>query len=365
MADKNTEKMADKTAENEASAEGVSTESIIESLTQKYSYGQKAATIIASLGTEKAAKVYKYLDEEDVEKLTIEVAKLGHIDSKSSEVIMDEFYKSCITQKVVTDGGIEYARAVLEKTYGEEQAEILLHRMNKMLMSRTFDFLRQADTKSLYMVLQGERPQTIALVLSYAEPAQVAVILAELPGDVRLKVVESIAKMESASPEVISLIEAQIQKKMASVSTTNFTAVGGIDYTADVMNHMDRNNEKFIFDEMTKNDPVLVDEIRKRMFVFEDIMEMDARSIQRFLRDCDVRDLVYALKNASSEMLGVFFSNMSERMASNIRDDLEITYNVRLKDVEEAQQRIVAIIRKLDEEGEIIVSKSGKDDIIA
>lgn len=170
--------------------------------------------------------------------------------------------------------------------------------------------------------------------------------------------------MESASPEAIKLVESQLRKKFDNILTTDYTTIGGVDYIADVMNHMDRSNEKFIFDEMGKINPELAETIRKKMFVFEDILGMDDRSIQRFIRECDMKDIVYALKNASPEMSSLFYQNMSTRMAETIQSDLEVTVNVRLRDVEEAQQRIVNLIRRLDEAGELIISKGGKDDIV-
>lgn len=330
----------------------------------KLTPGQKAAAVIAALGADKASKVYKYLTEEEVELLTLEVAKLGHLESEQTEFILDDFYKTCLTQKVVTDGGLEYARAVLEKTYGEPVANELLKKVTKYMKNRSFDFISKTDIKNLFSVLQHERPQTIALVLSYLDSGQAAGVIAELPEHMRLKVVESIARMESASPDAIKIVETQLSKKFDNILTTDFTSVGGVDYIADVMNRMDRSNEKYIFDEMGKDDPELAETIRKKMFVFEDIMGMNDRAIQRFMRECDMKDIVYSLKNANEEMLRLFFSNMSSRMADTVQSDLEVTVNVRLRDVEEAQQRIVEIIRKLDEEGEIVIGKGGKDEII-
>lgn len=325
---------------------------------------QRAAAVIVALGAEKASKIYKYLGEEDVEKLTVEVAKLGHLEAEQTEEVLDDFYKTCLTQKVVTDGGMEYARAVLEKTYGEAVANELLGKVTKYLKNRSFEFIRKADPKNLFSILQHERAQTIALVLSYVDSVRAAELIAELPEHKRIQVVESIARMESASPEAIKIVENQLRKKFDNILTTDFTTIGGVDYIADVMNHMDRSNEKFIFDEMGREDPELADTIRKKMFVFEDILTMDNRSVQRFIRECDMKDLVYALKNASPEMSQLFYSNMSNRMAESVQSDLEVTVNVRLKDVEEAQQRIVGIIRRLDEEGELIIGKGGKDEIV-
>lgn len=325
---------------------------------------QKAAAVVVALGADKASQIYKYLGEEDVEKLTVEVAKLGRLEADQTEEVLDDFYKTCLTQKFVTDGGLEYARSVLEKAYGENTANELLGKVTKYLKNRSFEFIRKTDSKNLYAILQHERPQTIALVLSYADSELAAQVIAELPERQRIAVVESIARMESASPEAIKAVEANLRKKFDSIMTTDYTTVGGIEYIADVMNHMDRSNERYIFDEMSKDDQELSDEIRKRMLVFEDILNMDSRTVQRFIRDCDMRDIVYALKNASDDMKKLFYSNMSSRMAESVQADLEVTVNVRLRDVEEAQQRIVNVIRRLEEEGQIILNKGGKDEIV-
>ncbi|MEZ3470178.1 MAG: flagellar motor switch protein FliG [Schaedlerella sp.] len=327
---------------------------------------QKAAAVVVSLGADKASKIYKHLSESDIEKLTIEVAKLGHVTPEQMEAVLDEFYKTCLTQKVVTDGGMEYARAVLEKAFGESTAQTLLDKLAKSMKTRPFDFIRKSDVKNLFSFLQHERPQTIALILSYADPDQASFVISELPKDKQIKVVEAIAKMESASPEAIKIVEASLKKRFESVLTTaDFTTIGGIDYIAEVMNNMDRANEKFIFDELGKENEELADTIRKKMFVFEDIVSMDNRSIQRFIRECDVKDIVYALKGSDQKIKDLVFANVSSRMAESIQSELEVTVNVRLRDVEEAQQRIVAVIRRLEEAGELIIVKSGKDEIIA
>ena len=327
---------------------------------------QKAAAVVVSLGADKASKIYKHLSESDIEKLTIEVAKLGHVSPEQMEAVLDEFYKTCLTQKVVTDGGMEYARAVLEKAFGESTAQTLLDKLAKSMKTRPFEFIRKSDVKNLFSFLQHERPQTIALILSYADPDQASFVISELPKEKQIKVVEAIAKMESASPEAIKIVEASLKKRFESVLTTaDFTTIGGIDYIAEVMNNMDRANEKFIFDELGKENEELADTIRKKMFVFEDIVSMDNRSIQRFIRECDVKDIVYALKGSDQNIKDLVFANVSSRMAESIQSDLEVTVNVRLRDVEEAQQRIVAVIRRLEEAGELIIVKSGKDEIIA
>ena len=331
----------------------------------KLTQEQKAAAVIVSLGVDKASKLYKHLGQEDLERLTVEIARLGHIEAETTETVLDEFYKECLTQKVVTDGGIVYARTVLEKAFGEETANTLLQKVSKSLKVMPFAFLSKTNSKNLFSILQHERPQTIALVLSYVEPTQAADVIVMLPDEMKLRVVTNIAKMDSASPEAIKLVEAEMQKKFSTILTTDFTHVGGVDYIAEVMNNMDRSNEKSIFEGLNREDEELSAEIRKKMFVFEDILTMDARSIQRFLRDCDQKDLVLALKGTTAEVANVIFANVSSRMAENIKSDLEITVNVRLQDVEEAQQRIVQIIRTLEDRGEVVIMKGGKGDIIA
>ena len=329
------------------------------------SYSQKAAAVIVSLGADKASSLYQYMDPEEIEALTLEVARLGMLDSEETEEILTEFYQNCLTNKAVTEGGLEYARTVLEKAFGNQTAQSLLAKVTKSLKNREFAFLDKADAKSLFSALQNERPQTMALVLSYVDPNKAAGVIEQLEPAKQLRVVEAIATMESASPTAIRTIEAEMERKFSSIITPPDVKLGGIDYVAGVMNNLDRSSEKTIFDGLSAHNADLADEIRKRMFVFEDIITMDDRSIQRFVRDCDPRDLVLALKTANADVSSKLFSNMSARMAESIRDDLEVTTNVRIKDVEDAQQRIVSVIRDLEERNEIIIMKGGKDDIIA
>ena len=326
---------------------------------------QKAAAVVVALGAEKASLLYKYMEADDVEQLTIEVAKLGFLNGAQTEDVLNDFYQVCMTNKAVTEGGLEYARSVLEKAYGEQAAQDLLNKVTRSLKNREFAFMNKADVKSLYSALQNERPQTIALVLSYVDADKAAGVVAQLEEKQQIQVVESIARIDTVSPAAIKIIEAEMNKKFSNIMTNSHIKVGGIDYVANVMNSLDRTSEKNIFEGLSMRDQDLADEIRKRMFVFEDIVFMDDRSVQRFVRDCDARDLVLSLKAANNEVAQKLFSNMSARVAQNIRDDLEITSNVRMKDVEEAQQRIVGIIRDLEEKGEIIILKGGKDDIIA
>ena len=327
---------------------------------------QKAAAVIVALGADKASLLYQNMDPEDVEQVTLEVARLGMLNMDTQEYVLNEFYQMCMTNKAVSEGGLEYARSVLEKAFGGATAATLLAKITKTLKNREFAFLNKAGDKDLYTILQNERPQTIALVLSYVAPEKAAAVIEQLEGRKQIKVVESMAMMDSASPTAVKLIETEMARRFDNIAASSENVkVGGVDFVASVMNNLDRASEKSIFDGLSATNEELAEEIRKRMFVFEDIITMDDRSVQRFVRDCDARDLVLALKAANPEVSNKLFANMSSRMAESIRDDLEITSNVRMKDVEEAQQRIVGVIRTLEEQGEIVILKGGKDDIIA
>ena len=326
---------------------------------------QKAAAVVVALGAEKASLLYRFMEPEEVEQLTLEVARMGILDSEITEEILNEFYMMCLSNKAVTEGGLEYARAVLEKAYGPQAAEEMLGKVTKSLKHRPFSFMDKVDVKSMVSTLRNERPQTIALVLAHVDPDKAADVLASLDESRQVQVVKSMAMLEGVSPAAVKIIEGQLRGQFDNIMVTSNIKVGGVDYVASVMNNLDRTSEKNIFDGLSDYDQELADEIRKRMFVFEDIITMDDRSVQRFVRDCDPRDLVLALKAANADVANKLFTNMSSRMAQNIKDDLEITSNVRMKDVEEAQQRIVGIIRSLEEKGEIIILKGGKDDIIA
>lgn len=240
----------------------------------------------------------------------------------------------------------------------------MLERVTKSLRTKAFEFIRKADYKNLMNMIVNEHPQTIALILSYARADQASSIIAELPKSIRVDVVERIARMDRTSPEVIRQVEAILERKFESVVSVDLLEVGGINYIAEIMNNIDRGTEKFIFDELSRNDPKLSDEIRKRMFVFEDIIILDPLAIQRFLREVDTKEMAVALKGANKDVANVIFENMSQRMGETVRSEMDYLHNVRVRDVEDAQQKIVAIIRRLEEEGEIVIAKGGKDDII-
>ena len=325
---------------------------------------QKAAAIMIALGSQRASEIYKHLREEEIELLSLEISKLQRITPDEMQSIIEDFYELCVTQKVMSEGGADYAKDVLEKAFGQQQALTLMERISKSIKTKAFDFMRKADYKNLMNIIQNEHPQTIALILSYARAEQASAIISELPKDKRMEIIERIAKLDRALPEMIEIVERALERKMADVVSVDLMEIGGVHYVADIMNNVDRGVEKFIFDELTNKDPALAEEVKKLMFVFEDIVFLDSIAIQRFIRECDAKDLAVSLKLANPEVSQALFANMSKRMQETIRSDMQYLNNVRMRDVDQAQGRIVSIIRKLEEEGELVISKGGKDDRI-
>ncbi|MEL7623594.1 MAG: flagellar motor switch protein FliG [Clostridiales bacterium] len=331
----------------------------------KLSSAGRAAAVIVALGSEHASGVYKHLREDEIERLSLEVAKLSRLSSEDLLEIVEDFYGLCITQKVISEGGVLYARDVLEKAFGPQMAASYMERISKSMQIRALEFVRKANSKNLMMMLQNEHPQTVAFVLSYARAEQASFVISQLEKEMQLDVIQRIAKLESVSPEVVNIVEEVLERRFASVVSVDMTEIGGVNYVADIMNHTDRNTEKHIFDELNRRDPLLSENIRKLMFVFEDIVNLDDMTIQRFLREVDTQDLAIAIKGSNEDVKEVLLNNVSRRAKETILTDIEYLRNVRLKDVEEAQQRIVNIIRSLEESGEIVISRGGGDEIIA
>ncbi|MCL6637750.1 MAG: flagellar motor switch protein FliG [Alicyclobacillus sp.] len=325
---------------------------------------QKAAILLISLGPDVASKIYKNLSEEEVEQLTLEIANLRKVEPELEEQVVREFRDIAVAKDYIALGGIDFAREVLEKALGSEQAERLLTRLTAALQVRPFDFVRKADPNQLVSFLQDEHPQTMALVLSYLEPQQAALVISSLPHDVQADVARRIALMNGTSPDVIAEVEQVLETKLSSMASIDSTQTGGVDAVVKILNGVDRGTEKTILEQLELQDPELAEEIKKRMFTFDDIVLLDSRSLQRVIRDVDPKDLQLALKVASQDVQDVIFANMSKRMAETFKEDMEFMGPVRLRDVEDAQQRIVAVIRRLEEMGEIIVARGGGDDII-
>ncbi len=326
---------------------------------------RKAAAVVIALGSDYASNIYKFLRDEEIEQLTIEIATIKDMSAESMESIMEEFYNLCLAQKFFSEGGIDYAKEVLNKAFGMQNANTLIEKITKTLKTRAFDFLKKAEPKHLLTFLQNEHPQTIALVLSYLRPEQASAIIAELPRENQLEVVERIATMDRTSPEVVREVEKALEKKFSSSMSVGLAEIGGVKHIAGILNEVDRGTEKFILEELGKKEPNLAEEIRKRMFIFEDISTLDDIAIQRFLREVDTKDLLIALKGTSKEVSEVFYGNMSARMAEMMHEEAQYMGAVRLADVEEAQQKMVSIVRRLEDTGEIHISRGRKDEIIA
>ncbi|KAB2335418.1 flagellar motor switch protein FliG [Cytobacillus gottheilii] len=325
---------------------------------------QKAAILLISLGPDVASSVYKHLSEEEIEKLTLEISGVKKVESEAKEEILEEFHQIALAQDYISQGGIGYAKTVLEKALGTEQASVIINRLTSSLQVRPFDFARKADPGQIFNFIQNEHPQTIALILSYLDSAQAGQILSELPQEMQADIARRIAVMDSTSPEIINEVEQILERKLSATVTQDYTQTGGVEAVVDVLNGVDRATERTILDALEIQDPELAEEIKKRMFVFEDIVTLDNRAIQRIIRDCETEDLMLSLKVSSDEVKEIVFSNMSSRMVETFKDEMEYMGPVRLREVEEAQSRIVGIIRRLEESGEIIVARGGGDDII-
>ncbi|MCJ7839638.1 flagellar motor switch protein FliG [Lederbergia sp. NSJ-179] len=325
---------------------------------------QKAAILLISLGPDVASSVYKHLSEEEIEKLTLEISNVRKVEAHAKEDVLDEFHQIALAQDYISQGGIGYAKTVLEKALGEEQALAIINRLTSSLQVRPFDFARKADAAQILNFIQNEHPQTIALILSYLDPEKAGQILSELPQNMQMDIAKRIAVMDRTSPEVISEVESILERKLSATVTQDYTQTGGIEAVVEVLNGVDRSTEKTILDALSIEDPDLAEEIKKRMFVFEDIVTLDNRSIQRVIRECENEDLLLALKISSDEVKEVIYRNMSSRMVETVKEEMEFMGPVRLRDVEESQSNIVAIIRRLEESGEIIVARGGGDDII-
>ena len=325
---------------------------------------QKAAVLLIALGPEKSADIFKHLKEDEIEELTLEIANTRSVSPQVKEKVLEEFYQVCLAQQYIAEGGITYAKELLDKALGGEKAQEVISKLTASLQVRPFEFVRKTDPSQVLNFIQDEHPQTIAMILSYLTPAQAAMILSALTPETQADVAKRIATMDRTSPDVIKEVERVLERKLSSLINQDYTIVGGVDAIVGILNTVDRSTEKHIMESLEIEEPELADEIRKKMFVFEDIMLLDDRAIQRVLRDVDNNDLAVALKGANEEVQGTIFKNLSKRLAAMIKEDMEFMGPVRMKDVEEAQQKIVGIIRKLEDSGEIVISRGGGDEIV-
>mgnify|MGYP001037752616 FL=1 len=325
---------------------------------------QKAAILLIALGPERSAGIFKHLKEDEIEELTLEIANTRSVTPQVKEDVINEFYEVCLAQQYIAEGGITYARDLLEKALGSEKAMDVIGKLTASLQVKPFEFVRKTDATQLINFIQDEHPQTIALSLSYLAPQQAAMIVSALPPERQADVARRIAVMDRTSPDVIKEVEKVLESKVASLVNQDYTIIGGVDAVVEILNTVDRGTERHIMETLETEEPELAEEIRKKMFVFEDILLLDDRAIQRVLRDVENNDLAVALKNANEEVQGKILNNVSKRLAVMIKEDMEFMGPVRMKDVEEAQQKIVNIIRKLEDSGEIVISRGGGDEIV-
>lgn len=325
---------------------------------------QKAAVFLVLMGTEVASEIFKHLREDEIEALTFEIARVENVDSSDKEMVLAEFKDLMMAQNFITTGGIDYARELLDKSLGAQKAADVINRLTNSLQIRPFDFIRRTDPTHLMNFILQEHPQTIALILAYLEPQKAAVILGGLPSEDRSDVAKRIATMDRTSPEVLREVERVLEKKLSTLSSEDYTTAGGVESIVEILNMVDRSTEKTIIETLEEDDPELAEEIKKRMFVFEDIVLLDDRSIQRVVREVEGNELAKALRGVDAEVQDKIFKNMSKRAAQTLKEEIEYLGPIRLKDVEETQQKIVAVIRKLEEQGEIVVARTGEDEVI-
>ncbi len=322
---------------------------------------RKVAVVMAALGPELAAKVYEHLDEEEVERVTLEIAQAQPLPGEERLEVLREFHDLQESRTTLTMG-TGFAQAVLERAFGLQRAREMLARVAESVAPRPFAFLQGLDPVQLLMLLQGEHPQTIALVLSFLDPAAAALILKNLTPEQQGDVASRVAMMESTNPQLVASVAAILERKIEALFGADLARTGGIDAVVQLLTRVDRSTERGILGSMEGSDPELADEIRRRMFLFEDFRSVQGRDLQRIIREVDQKDIVLALRTASDEIAQLFFRNMSQRMAEVVREDLALLPPTRLRDLEAAQQRIVALARHLEEAGEIILSEGHGDD---
>ena len=325
---------------------------------------EKAAILFIAIGGEYAAKLFEHMDDEEIESITLEIANNKQVTAEQKAEVLSEFYQMAMASDYISTGGLEYAQGVLEKALGSDKAMEILNRLTTSLQVRPFDFLRKIDPSQLLNFIQNEHPQTIALVMAYLEPDQAAIIMTGLSQEMQADVAKRIATMDRTSPDVIREVERVLERKISSMLTQDFTTAGGIPAIVEVLNRVDRTTEKAIVETLEVDDPELAEEIKKLMFVFEDVVLLDDRSMQIVLRQVDTKDLSLAMKATTEEVTNKIFKNMSKRAAEMLKEELSYMGPVKIRDVEEAQMKIVNVIRSLEDKGEIVISRGQSDEML-
>ncbi len=325
----------------------------------------KVAALLLSVGPETAGLILKHMQREQVEEVTREIASLGPVPREKREAIVEEFYNVALARQYAAEGGLGYARAVLLRALPKDEANRVMQQIEHQVQQQPFSFLQKAESENLLTFMQDEHPQTIALILAHLPSSKGSEILAGLPPAKQIEVVTRVANMEQTNPEVIREVEMGLEQRLSGIVSQQFQKVGGVEAVAEMLNLAGRATEKGILETLEADDPDLVEQIRRLMFVFEDILLINDKGIQAVLKEIDNEELALALKTASEDMKNKIFGNMSERAATLIREDMEYMGPVRLSDVEAAQQRIVDVVRRLEDAGEIIISgRGGESDVV-
>ncbi len=322
---------------------------------------QKAAIILVAMGSEVSSQVFKSLDESEIEILTTEIARLEGVTQEMREYVLYEFNQLAMAQQFISQGGVDYAREVLEAALGPRKAREIIENIQANIRTTGFNLLEETDPNQLVNFMSKEHPQTVALLLAHMNPKASSGIISALPVDVQVDVATRIATMETITPEVLNQVEEVLSQQVRMLFGGNVTKLGGVKSVAEMLNLVDRSTEKNILGNLERENPELAVEIKNLMFVFEDLLLLDDRSIQRVLKEIDTKELGVALKAANEDVVTKFFKNMSARAADMIKEDMEFMGPVRLKDVEETQQRIVDVVRRLEEDGEIVISGRGEE----
>ncbi len=325
---------------------------------------EKIAVFLLALGPDLSAALMKRFAEAEIEKISLELSNTTSVPGEVISNVMEEFLLLCEARQYMLSGGLDYAREVLEKSVGPQKAAAMVKKLKELSQVKPFSFVRKADPRHLVNIIAQEHPQTIALILSHINADQAAVVLSELPAELQADIARRVAVMERTSPEVLKEVEKVLDQRLSAVASHDFTQAGGIPSVVEILNQVDRATEKRILEELERQDAELAEEIRKRMFIFEDIVTLTDMAIQRVIREVDSKDLALALKGVNDEVSARIFKNVSKRGAEMLKEDLSYMGPVRLREVEEAQQRIVAVIRRLDETGEIVIARGGEDTVI-
>jgi flagellar motor switch protein FliG len=326
---------------------------------------KKTAILLLGLGPTLSAKVLKHFNEEEIETISAEIANTTRVDQETLSEVLSEFVAVHQARQYILKGGYDSAKEILERTLGPQKAAEVLRRLKETSKVKPFSFVRNTDAKQLVNLISQEHPQTIAFILSYLDSAQAAMVISELPQDIQSDIARRIAVMDRTSPQILKGVENVMRERLSTIFQQDFTAAGGIPTVVEILNQVDRGTEKLILEELEKEDAQLAEMIRQQMFIFEDIVNLDNSSIQRVLRELENDDIALALKGASDEVKSRIMKNISKRAAEILKENMDYMGPVRLRDVEEAQQKVVMVIRRLDESGEIIISRGGDDVIIA